>query len=385
MNVHPLPEPISQTEGQPMSGEQNLQETAQLPETDGADSVAAAGGLSPRRQKLQTPLLGGAVVVIAVAGWLVWSTMRSDGLSGTRAGSWPSPFDEFDLSNSTVPREEIAHGGPPVDGIPSLTEPEFLSAEDAGYLEPEDRVIGLVAGGEARAYPLKVLDYHEAVNDRIGQTDVAVTYCPLCDSAAVFDRQVGDDVLEFGISGLLYNSNVLLYDRRENSGSSLWSQLQGGSVAGPLAKTKLQTLPFELTTWQDWSVRYPQTKVLSTDTGYGRDYSRSPYAGYFEQDRLMFPVKSVDERLPVKSRVLGIWTQNAARAWPLTAFTHLKEPTTITDRIGDAHVTLVYDPAAKSLRVTDADEGVQWMYSLWFAWAAFHPETEIYSASRPGG
>jgi hypothetical protein len=172
--------------------------------------------------------------------------------------------------------------------------------------------VGVVFGKTAKAYPLKILDYHEAVNDRGGDVPFAVTYCPLCDSAAVFDRRTNDGVIEFGISGLLYNSNVLLYDRRKDGKQSLWSQMMTNSVAGPRVGKSLQTLPLELTTWADWSARHPKTEVLSTETGHHRDYSRSPYASYFGDDRLMFPVKPLDKRLPLKSRVLGVWSNKTA-------------------------------------------------------------------------
>lgn len=119
----------------------------------------------------------------------------------------------FDLEKANVPVDEIHSGGPPKDGIPALTNPEFIAGNQASYLGPSDRVIGVVAGSEARAYPLRILNYHEIVNDRIGQLSIAVTYCPLCDSAAVFDRRTPLGEREFGVSGLLYNSNVLLYDR----------------------------------------------------------------------------------------------------------------------------------------------------------------------------
>lgn len=289
-----------------------------------------------------------------------------------------SPFQTFDLENATVPRDEIRSGGPPVDGIPSLTDPKFVSAEKATFLKPTDRVIGVVFGKTAKAYPLKILDYHEAVNDKAGDVAFAVTYCPLCDSAVVFDRRTRDGVIEFGISGLLYNSNVLLYDRRKDGKQSLWSQMMTKSVAGPRVGKSLKTLPLELTTWADWSARHPGTQVLATETGYGRNYSSSPYTGYFRSDRLMFPVKPLDKRLPLKTRVLGVWSNRSARAYPLSAFAKQKKPLKLKQTIDGKSFTLACHPSAESLRITRADDGVEWVYSLWFAWAAFHEKSEIY-------
>ncbi len=287
-------------------------------------------------------------------------------------------FSAFDLSNATVPRNEILSGGPPKDGIPALTNPRFIGARDTTYLAPNDRVMGFVHGKDARAYPLKILNYHEVVNDRLGGVPVAITYCPLCDSAAAFDRRTElglPAATEFGVSGLLYNSNVIMYDRGGRP-ESLWSQVKAEGIAGPAARKELKALPVELTTWNDWRSRYPETKVLSPQTGHARDYTRDPYAGYFQQPRLMFPARPASDRLPAKERVLGVWTDTAARAYPASAFG--RERRRIEDQIDGKKVVIEYNPEARSLRVAEADNGVQWMYSLWFAWYAFRPETEVF-------
>lgn len=282
----------------------------------------------------------------------------------------------FDLSTTVVPVGEIGSGGPPKDGIPALTNPKFVTARQANYLQPQDRVIGVVVDGEARAYPLKILDYHEIVNDRIGKLPVAVTYCPLCDSCAVFDRRTPLGEREFGVSGLLYNSNVLMYDRGGKP-ESLWSQVMTKGVSGPAARKSLTALPLELTAWQDWQARHPETKVLSNQTGHARNYNRSPYGGYFETPQLMFPAKPASDRLPTKARVLGVWTDTAARAYPESMFS--RNRTRIEEKLDGKKIVIEFNPAAKSLRVIEADEGVHWMYSLWFAWYAMRPDTEVFS------
>ena len=281
----------------------------------------------------------------------------------------------FDLSKVTVPANEIHGGGPPKDGIPALTNPKLIPARDARYLRPQDRVIGFVTGDDPRAYPLKILNYHEIVNDRVADLPVAVTYCPLCDSAAVFDRRTPLGEREFGVSGLLYNSNVLMYDRGGRP-ESLWSQVQTEGISGPAAEKPLTALPVELTTWQDWQARYPATKVLSPQTEHQRDYDRNPYAGYFDQPQLMFPARPTSDRLPTKARVLAVWTENAARAYPESAFS--RQRNRAEEEIGGKKVVVEFNPDARSLRVVNADEGVQWMYSLWFAWYAFRPETSVF-------
>lgn len=331
------------------------------------------------RRRVQRFLLIVAVVGLSVAGWLIFqheSPHPAVGQSAPRQTG--DPFRTFDLGNAAIPRNQIHSGGPPVDGIPSLSRPKFIAASQARYLEPSDRVIGVVIEGTARAYPLKVLNYHEAVNDQIGNTPFTVTYCPLCDSVAVFDRRFGDEVLEFGISGLLYNSNVLLYDRRRDDGMSLWSQMKSSAVAGPKVRTVLKTLPVELTTWSDWRARFPETTALSTDTGHRRDYSQTPYGRYFDSPNLMFPVEPVDRRLPLKTPVLGVWSETTARAFPLTAFDALQSLQEIQTDVGGKALTLEFNPSARSLRVVKSGDELQWMYAFWFAWAAFHPDTDLY-------
>ncbi len=303
-----------------------------------------------------------------------------DGTSGVaddvRLVAWQQPQDShFDLGQATIPRSEIKSGGPPKDGIPALTSPKLLDADAATYLRDDDRVIGVVSGGEARAYPLAIMNHHEVVNDQISSTPVAVTYCPLCDSAAAFDRQTPLGEREFGVSGLLYNSNVLMYDRGGRP-ESLWTQVGAAGVSGPAADKPLEAIPVELTTWKDWRTRHPDTRVLSDKTGHRRDYRRNPYASYFRSPSLMFPAKPASDRLPAKAKVLGVWTDGAARAYPVSAFN--KRRTRIEDTVGGKKVVIEFNPLAESMRVAEADEGARWMYSFWFAWYAFYPQTDVF-------
>lgn len=282
----------------------------------------------------------------------------------------------FDLSRLIVPVHQIQDGGPGKDGIPALTNPLMIGAAEASYLQPDDPVIGVAFESDPRAYPLRILDHHEIVNDRVGQTPIAVTYCPLCDSSVVFDRRTPLGERDFGVSGLLYNSNVLMYDRGGKS-DSLWSQLATQGISGPGAELPLVVLPLEVTTWHDWRARYPNTLVMSTETGHRRDYQHRPYAAYFKSRHLVFPVPITSNRLPLKSRVLGVWTKNASRAYPIGALG--RKAIELTDVLDGKRVTLAYNPVAKSLRVVTADDGVSWMYSFWFAWYAFRPDTDVFS------
>lgn len=285
-----------------------------------------------------------------------------------------SEYGKLSFDNLTVPRNEIHAGGPPKDGIPAITDPDIVTAQSASFLTAQSRVIGTTIGKDSRAWPIAILNYHEIINDTLGEIPIAVTYCPLCDSAAIFDRRTEDGVREFGVSGLLYNSNVLMYERAAGE-QSLFSQVQGQGVSGPGAKQPLKTLPVELTTWQDWHARHPDTTVASLQTGHHRNYARNPYGDYFSTPNLMFPVQNKSDRFPPKQRVLGLWSGDNFLAMPLSL---------TKTRIGEFDVTvggktarLAANDTSGTIRVVKADDGIQWMYSLWFAWYAFHPETAV--------
>ena len=183
----------------------------------------------------------------------------------------------FDFSTHSIPLEEIYGGGPPKDGIPALFDPEFIPGRQAAFLKPGDRILGLEVNGQAKAYPIQILTWHELVNDKIGGQSVLVSYCPLCGTGMAFDAIVNGRRELFGVSGKLYNSNVLFYDKGTES---LWSQIRMEAVTGPLTGTRLIQIPLDLTTWKVWSDRYPDTLVLSRNTGHRRRYGVSPYKDY---------------------------------------------------------------------------------------------------------
>jgi hypothetical protein len=281
----------------------------------------------------------------------------------------------FDLSGHEIPVEDILSGGPPKDGIPALFAPRFVAAADASFLAPDDRVIGVAREGEAKAYPMRILNWHEVVNDTVGSKSIAVTYCPLTASAVVYDRTVGNETLSFGVSGRLYQSNVLFYDRQSES---LWSQLGERAVTGPRAGTGLEALPATETTWKDWRRLHPHTLVLSPDTGHRRDYDRDPYAAYHASPRTMFPVRHEDARLPAKEKVLGLSVGKASKAYPLS---RLSAAGQVEDRIGAAAVRIDYDREAEhaAVVVLPSGESLPAVLVYWFAWAAFHPDTQLWA------
>jgi hypothetical protein len=295
-----------------------------------------------------------------------------------RAGSVETRLNGFDVSNATVPREQILPGGPPRDGIPALRHPKFVAAGAAAFLRDDDIVMGFAHGGAARAYPIRILNWHELVNDTVGDRKILVSYCPLCASGMVFDRMVGGRELTFGVSGLLYQSDVLMYDHQTES---LWSQLKTEAISGPMVERKLTWLPSQQMTWTAWRQKHPDTLVLSTDTGHARDYNRDPYAGYERNPHTVFPVPMHNPALPNKELVAGILVNDQAKAYPLARL-----PVRLEDTVAGQTVIVGYDAAARSVTVTGADgEPLPAVIAYWFAWQAFYPNTELFTGSAPVG
>lgn len=280
----------------------------------------------------------------------------------------------FDFSKHSIPTSEIRSGGPPKDGIPALTDPKFISAGQAKYLKPQDRVLGVVLNGEARAYPLRILNWHEIVNDIIGPSPVVITYCPLTGSGIAYETQINKSRIKFGVSGKLYNSNLLLYDR---STESLWSQLKMEAVTGEMTGTKLEPISVLNTTWQDWRRSYPGTRVLALDTGYRRDYDRDPYEKYHRSPDIYFTVSNIDRRLPLKEWVLGVIINGKAKAYPFAALAKVSSP--LPDKLGGEDILVYFDEKKKCAWVeSEGGRSIPSVQAYWFAWHAFYPDGEIF-------
>ena len=280
----------------------------------------------------------------------------------------------FDFSKHSIPLSDIRSGGPPKDGIPAILKPKFVKAEGAAFLMGDDRVLGITRNGVAKAYPIKILNWHEIVNDTVGRMPVLISYCPLCGTGMAFDPVVNGARLTFGVSGRLYKSDVLMYDHQTES---LWSQIMQEAVTGPMTGARLTLLPLVHTTWKAWRKAHPDTLVLSTDTGFFRDYRRDPYAAYAETDRLMFPVGRIDPRYRPKSWVLGVTYRGETKAYPFSELD--KGPRPLRDRLGGEEVTILYDPADRTARIVNAaGKDIPSVAAYWFAWSAFHPDTLVY-------
>ncbi len=313
-----------------------------------------------------------------------------------------------------VPPEDIVSGGPPKDGIPSIDNPIFVSREEAeSFMRELDVVIGLYYKGVARAYPHKILVWHEIVNDIIEDTPIAVTYCPLCYTSLAFIRVINGEPVEFGTSGLLYNSNLVMYDRKTDT---LWSQQLGLGILGPLAGVRLEKIQVDVMKWKLWRELYPDTEVLSTETGYSRPYGSDPYSPYlyYTSDEIWFPVKHRDDRLHPKTVIYGIIVDGKAKAYVADK---LLESKVVNDSINGVKV-VIFNPLEGLVRAykqklgnivldfewhngmfIDKQTGSEWnVYgeavqgplkgkkltpiiteiSFWFAWVSFYPDTEVY-------
>ena len=386
-----------------------------------------------------------AVGVGGVAGCTDRGSLGADTESGTDAeptesGTRPGTATGQSVAGVElpVPRSKLQRGAPK-DAIPAIVDPVFAddwsgvtievqnrftgdTMEKQPRLRPDDPVIGLVRDGEARAYPLRVLNWHEIVNDRF-RGPTLVTFCPLCGSGVTAERRVGGEPTRFGVSGLLWNSDLVMYDARTNS---LWSQIAGTAIRGPETGTRLSLLPSRLTTLKTWRDSHPDTQVLLPPPESGtvadgpgvRDYTVDPYAGYDESDQVGIGAnEETDDRLHPKTRVLGITHEGTAVAYPLQRV--VDRGGVVNDTVGDLPVVVAVGPDGGSLfgfvrradgetltferaeggrmrggdslwsittgeavsgpfegtRLDPATDGGQ---LFWFAWAEFHPDTAIF-------
>jgi len=278
-----------------------------------------------------------ALAAIAIAamgpGWV-------EGQSRSR-GEWTTDF-----SRHTVPLEEIVSGGPPKDGIPAIDHPTFVAVKDADrWLRAREPVVVVTDGDAAKAYPIQILIWHEIVNDVVGTRPVSVTYCPLCNTALAFDRRLDGVVLDFGTTGRLRHSDLVMYDRQSES---WWQQASGEGIVGVHAGRRLEFVSAPVVSWAAYKGAYPEGQVLSRKTGFDRPYGKNPYAGY--DDPSGSPIASffrrrIDQRLPAMERVVAISLDGEDVAVPFARF---QERPVVDVEIGDRPVTLFWSPGTAS-------------------------------------
>lgn len=284
----------------------------------------------------------------------------------------PSELNGFALTNLSIPLLAIKSGGPPRDGIPSIDKPVFLAAYEATFMKETDKILGVYYQGIAKAYPIKIMNYHEIVNDQYNEKSVVLTYCPLCGSGLAFEAEVEGKVRTFGVSGLLYNSDVLLYDRQSES---LWSQILQQGVAGSNSGTKLSYIQTQLMSWGDWQELYPETLVLGTATGFGRDYERNPYPGYASSPKIMFPVSNKNDALAAKSLVVGIEISGKFKAYSIEK---LRTEKSLEDEFAGKKLLIEWDEKGQLYIKDEGGKEIPYLNLYWFAWVAFHPDTAYY-------
>lgn len=272
----------------------------------------------------------------------------------------------FELSNLEIPISEIYPGGDNRMGIPQLDHPLYESATSAqAWLLDEEMVLGIQYNGVTKAYPIRLMSWHEVVAEQFGEENVLITYAALTASGQAY--VAGD----FGISAMVYNNNTLLYDRATRS---LWTQLGGDAVAGAEAATKLKQIPVVYTSWGEWKAKFKHTEVLSIDNGKGIDYSKAAYAQYENTIDLPYPVSYTKNKLPLKSKVIGIEVDGKYKAYPFSRITASTE-----DFFNGMKIRIEYNEDTQSTWVTD-EEGtlIPSAVCYWYAWYAFHSETKIY-------
>lgn len=284
----------------------------------------------------------------------------------------------FNLQNAIIPIKNIKDGGPPRDGIPSIDQPKFLPVNKASYLTDTDRVLGVIYNGIQKAYPIKILNFHEIVNDQFGEHPVVITFCPLCGSGMAFEAHIAGSPKTFGVSGLLYNSDVLLYDRQTES---LWSQIRGEAIAGPLVNIRLEMISIQLVTWVEWKKNFPFSQVLSTETGYQRDYSKDPYPYYYESENVWFPVENESDLYHPKTKILGIQVNGKYKAYPFPELE--KKGELLVDNFNGAEIQIQFNKTDQTaILVSPLNNKISATTLFWFAWIAFFPETEVYHYTK---
>ncbi len=382
--------------------------------------------------------------MVAVAAMLLLPACGSSGEEGAGSGVTPGgqtttaeeppsgaerEFDT-DFNRHSVSYEEIRSGGPPKDGIPAIDKPRFAGVSEADrWLEGREPVILLQVAGEVRAYPIQLIVWHEIVNDTVGGIPVSVTFCPLCNTAITFERTVEGRELDFGTTGRLRFSNLIMYDRQTES---WWQQATGEAIAGELNGEKLETLPSPIVSWDEVRAAHPDAEVLSRETGFNRDYGRNPYAGYDDVDSSPFLYDGPDTPgdLPPMARVITVDAPEEAVAYPYGV---LSEHRAVNDTVAGEPVAVFWQEGTASAldegsidagrdvgsanafsreadgrtltfrseggTILDKETGSEWnvlgeavagelagsrlepvvsIDHFWFSWAAFRPETRVY-------
>jgi hypothetical protein len=263
----------------------------------------------------------------------------------------------------------------PKDKIPSIDDPKYVTVEEADeWIQDNELVLALEHKGVKRVYPLQILVWHEIVNDNVGGDPLLITYCPLCGSGIAYERLIDGEEVEFGTSGKLYNSNLIMYDRKTET---YWQQIDGKAIVGELTGDELVEVSIDTVVWRDWKVEHPDSEVLSQDTGHSRSYGQDPYGSYYEDSNLFFPVETEDSSIHPKTVTFGIEVDGMFKAYLEKDL--IEAEGLIEDTVNGVKVKVERDDVG-IVKITNLDSGEEIIKErdFWFAWYAFHPETLVY-------
>ncbi len=283
----------------------------------------------------------------------------------------------FALTRLAVARDSIVAGGPARDAIRAVDSPTFAPLQAATWVRGDTPVIGVVVGDDARAYPVHIMEYHQVVNDVIGGKPVVVTYDPLTDTALAYHAHRAAAPMRFGVSGLLYNSNFLLYD---HSTESLWSQFLGRALTGKAMGEQLESIRVRVASMARWVEAQPGTKVLERPAVYEIDYRYSVYTAYWTSEEVPFPVLASDSRFHPKEVVLGVASGDQSRAYLGSILT--RAGGRIVDDFAGSKLRIEYDGETGTFNF-EAPDALRVVSAYWFAWKAFHPATSVWQETEP--
>ena len=306
--------------------------------------------------------------------WQVFFVVASFGIQPVRAES----FNGFDLGNSLVNKDHILQGGPPRDGIPPISNPKYVRAGNASFMRDDDIVLGFKIKGKTIAFARHILNWHEIINDEHEGKPFVITYCPLCGSGMAFSSEVEGRTLKFGVSGLLYNNDLVFYDKETES---LWLQLEHRAISGEYAGVSLEQLQLEHTTWQAWVTNHPDTLVLSNDQGFKRNYRHDPYTGYETSSQVFFDtLRQAPKEFHSKEKVLGISIAGAAKAYPFSELVKFGQASFEDELLGTPY-TVFWNESAQSATIqAKHGESLTPTVAFWFAWYNFYPQSEVFRA-----
>jgi len=270
-----------------------------------------------------------------------------------------------DYSKSSIPLDQVLSGGPGKDGIPAITDPSFVQLGDSDVADSV-QVMVVENNGETKIYPYNILVWHEIVNDKVGEKDLAITFCPLCGSAIVFEREIDGEVIDFGVSGFLYESNLLMYSREDSE--SIWSQSLGEAVIGARTGTELVHYPTQVITFAQAKEKFPNATIMSINTGFSRNYDGGPYGGYSDAEDTFFPVSVKDKRFPAKEVFYIVPIEGNS-----IAVRQDKEDGTYD--VPDTDIKVTFDKGLIEAKWGDAV--LPGYFEMWFSWATHNQENGI--------